>query len=695
MNKMKINVGIDLGTTYSAVATFNKAKGEVEILPNDLGKNCTPSVICIEDGRVTIGDEAKKTLSAGNLNTAAFYKSMMGEPGYSIFLDGKEYTPEDLSREFLRVLKASVEEANDVEIGGAVITVPAYFNEAQRKATMNAGKAAGFDVLKIINEPTSAIIAYGLTGAGRKNVMVYDLGGGTFDVTIARVDGTKVDVISTNGNHQLGGKDWDRTLIEEMCRRFLDDYGVNLGDYPETYQELLVKCEDTKKKLTSLSSTTIAIHCEGYSANYEVTREFFDAQTDDLLNETVMLVNQCFEEIGGGFGWHSLDEVVLVGGSTRMPQVKEMIIREYGKPPITKNINVDTIVAAGAAMQAQLCTENMLVLGGRAGGAVGAAGVSGGLVIRGSDIQDITAHSLGMLALSKDETDYVNSIIIEKNSKMDEQFGRKYQFSGETLDVYVLQGESKSPYDCTLLYKYVISGMPGKQKNEFTVNFLYNKNGIVEVNAKLADGTSLGAKQYDVTESISDIIARLQKEREEAKNAVKDAEIMFVIDTSGSMSGTPILKAKQAMKDFMSDINLAHTRVGILNFADTCAWACPFTNDGRRVSDAINRLDIDGQCGYGTSATPLGQYGSAFKLRDSVKVIVVLTDGEWCYTDEEVAAASQLKHSGISIYAVGIGDANEAFLRKLASDKGAKKVDLSKLSTTFKEIASSIATEMS
>ena len=694
---MKINVGIDLGTTYSAVATFNKAKGAVEILKNDLDKNCTPSVVCIENGTVTIGEEAKDMQAAGNLNTAAFYKSMMGEKDYTVYIDGREYTPEDLSGEFLRVLKRNVEEANNVEIGGAVITVPAYFNEAQRTATMRAGKKAGLDVLKIINEPTSAIIAYGLTGSGRKNVMVYDLGGGTFDVTIAEVDGAKVKVISTNGNHQLGGKDWDLTLVEEMGRRFLDEYGVNIEDYPEEYKELQVKCEDVKKKLTNVSTTTVTVQCEGYSGRYEVSREFFDEQTANLLNETIILVNKCFEEIGNGFGWHSLDEVVLVGGSTRMPQVKEMIIREYGKPPITKNIDVDTIVAAGAAMQAQLCTENMLVLGGtsapRSGSTI--SGGSSGLVIRGSDIQDITAHSLGMLALSKDETDYVNSIIIEKNSKMNEQFGRQYQFSGDKLDVYVLQGESKSPYDCTLLYKYVISGMPGGQKNSFTVNFLYNSNGIVEVNAELDNGTSLAAQQCEVTETLSEIIARLQKEREEAKNAVKDIEVIFMLDTSYSMEGGPMRQAKAAMKDFVSNLNLKHTKVAILDFADSSRWACDFSNDQFKLSRTIDSLNVEGPSGIGNDETPLTHHGHEFKNSRAAKIIVVLTDGRWDDQNTEIRTAEKLKKSGIIIYAVGFGGADENFLSQSASEKGARKIDLSQLSSTFKEIASSIATEIS
>ncbi len=698
---MKINVGIDLGTTYSAVATFNKTKGEVEVLKNDLEKKCTPSVICIENGKVTIGDEAKDMQAAGNLNTAAFYKSMMGEKDYTIYIDGKDYTPEDLSCEYLRELKRMTEKENGVEIGGAVITVPAYFNEAQRNATLNAGKRAGLNVLKIINEPTSAIIAYGLTGQGKKNVMVYDLGGGTFDVTIAEVNGTKIQVLSTNGNHQLGGKDWDYVLIKELSERFLDEFGVNIEDYPDAYKELQVKCEETKKKLTNLSSTTVTVQCEGYSGRYEITKDFFNEQTTNLLDETISLIHKCFSEIGSGFGWSSLDEVVLVGGSTRMPQIKEMIIREYGKPPITKNIDVDTIVAAGAAMQAQLCTENMLVLGGSVGqrpianlGGSVAPQNSGAIVIRGTDIQDITAHSLGMLALASNEKDYVNSIIIKKNSKMNEAFGKKYQFSGENLDVYVLQGESNDPYDCTLLYKYVISGMKKGEKNHFTVNFLYNNNGTVEVNAVLDNGTKLSAKQCEVTETISEIVLRLRKEREEAKNKKSAAEIMFMLDTSYSMEGSPMRQAKDAMKDFVRSLDLSCVKIAILDFADKSRWVCDFTNDSSKLNSAINSLDVDGPCGICNGETPLTNRGNDFKSKDSAKIIVVLTDGVWSDQNTEIKTAKRLKSEGVTIYAVGVEGADEDFLGEIASEKGARKIDLSKLSSTFKEIASSIATEI-
>ena len=351
-------------------------------------------------------------------------------------------------------------------------------------------------------------------------------------------------------------------------------------------------------------------------------------------------------------------------------------------------------------MQAQLCTEDVLVLGGTAGaptlGLGGAAGnVAGdGLVIRGSDIEDITAHSLGMLALSKDETSYVNSIIIKKNSKMNESFGRKYQFKGETLDVYVLQGESTNPYESDLLYKYVISGMPKGQKNEFDVNFLYNKNGVVEVNAVLANGQSLSAKQCEVTESISEIIARLTKEREEAKKR-SNIEIMFMIDTSGSMSGEPVREAKRAMHEFVNTLNLeGGTKVAIVDFADSGDWACRFTSDKRTITRAIDGISIDGHNGWGNDFTPIDHYGTKFGSRDGARIAVVLTDGVWCNQGTEITASSRVKGDGVIIYAVGFGTADKAFLEKIASPDGARKVDLSKLTDTFKDIASSIATEM-
>lgn len=697
---MKINVGIDLGTTYSAVATFSKADGEVHILKNDLGEECTPSVVCFDNGHVTIGRSAKDEQKAGNVNTVAFYKSMMGDENWAAFIDGEEYSAEQLSAKFLRCLKQDIERTNNVSIDGAVITVPAYFNDRQREATMRAGAAAGLKVLKIINEPTAAIIAYGLTGGKDKNVMVYDLGGGTFDVTIAHVSGTKIDVLATNGNHQLGGKDWDNVLLDDIKDRFYTDHGIDIGEHEDDMKELQVKCEEAKKRLSAMSSTGISIMCEGILGKYTVTREDFDNKTYSLLYETILLINSCFDEISGDrkvpFGWKDLDEVVLVGGSTRMPQVKDMIIREYGRPPVTQNINVDTIVAAGAAMQAELCVSNTITLTvantNRSTGFGATPTIS--YTIKNSDIQDITAHSLGMLAKSNKDRTYANSIIIKKNSKVNTPFARDYSFRGEKLQVYVLQGESNDPYDCEIIGAYSITGMPEDNKERITVNFLYNSNGVVEVNARMESGRNLAVSRERTGESMEEIIARLERERQEAEELARKRsriEIMLMIDTSGSMSGTSIEEAKRAAKGFVSQFDLSRTYISLISFADGSTMKCRLENRERTLLRAVDSFSV-GEMGYGTSACPIGENYRKF-TKDCSKVIVVLTDGYWSEQDSEIRSAQRAKGDGIIIYGIGIGDADESFLEKISSGKG-KKVDLSELIGAFKEVAESIATEV-
>jgi len=677
---MGINVGIDLGTTYSAVAVFDDVTGQVRILKNSDDKNCTPSVTHIENGKVTIGEEAKSFQASGDLNAAAFYKSMMGEKGYSLYLDGKEYTPEQISGLYLKELIRDVSQCNNVKIDGAVITCPAYFNETQRLATLNAGKAAGLKVLKVINEPTAAIIAYGLTGSGKKNVMVYDLGGGTFDVTIAEVDGTNVRVLTTNGNHHLGGKNWDDAIADELKKRFFDEHGIDIESNQEDYSQLRVQCEDIKKRLSNISATTAVVKSQNLTGRYEITREFFDSATESLLYQTSLLVDKCFSEIGGGFSWKSLDEVVLVGGSTRMPQVKEFVRREYGKDVVTKNIDVDTIVAAGAAMQAKLSVENRLSLAG--------GGDKNRLVLTGSSIKDITSHGLGMLALSKDETYYINSIIIPKNSPLNTEFGKKYVFAGEKMDVYVLQGEIEEPRSCELLYKYCVLGFAKGQKTEFTLYFVYNQNGVVDVRAE----APLQVEKSVVNETIDEVINRLNREREERKYKASRAEIMFMVDTSYSMDGRPIRMAQKALHDSVKQFDLSKIKVSILNFAERGRFECSAESDARRIERAISSLKTE-TCGCGTSETPLTSYGDKFSEKDIARIIVVLTDGVWDNQQKEEAAAQKLKAQGITIYATGFGDADKKFLDRIASDGCGKKIDLSKLSETLVEIAGSIATE--
>ena len=705
---MKINVGIDLGTTYSAVATFSKELGRVQILKNCDNKECTPSVVWLDNDRTFIGEEAKNEQKNGNTNTVAFYKSMMGDEQYSAFINCEEYSAEDLSAKYLTELIKDIKATNNVDIDGAVITVPAYFNDKQREATIRAGQRAGLKVLKIINEPTAAIIAYGLTSGKEKNVMVYDLGGGTFDITIAHVNGTAIDVLATNGNHQLGGKDWDEAILNYVKDEFYSEYGVNIDDYPEDLKELQVKCEEAKKRLTQVSSTTISIQCEGLLGKYEVTREYFDDATSSLLDATLMLIKSSFEEIaeetGSPFGWDNIDEVVLVGGSTRMPQVKEMIIREYGKAPITKDINVDTIVATGAAMQAELCVNSKITLslgkaptGGRNVGPMGgtsntSAPMGMTLTISNSDIHDITSHSLGMLALASDGKSYINSIIIKKNSKVNTTFSRQYNFSSDKLEVYVMQGESRDPYECDILGKYLITGFPKDNKQQLSVNFLYNSNGVVEANANLADGMKLTAIKEKVTETIDQLIARLERERQEAEEAARRAraiQLIIAIDSSGSMEGNRLAEAKKAARNFVNEFDLACTKISVLSFGNNSTFKCKGENRTHAIYKAIDSITC-GEVGYGT-ASPLNNYTTF--TGDGPRILVVLTDGYWSDPSPAIATADQAKRGGVLIYGIGIGEADEEFLRKISSGSS-KKVDLSQLNTAFKEVAISIATEV-
>ena len=691
-----MNVGIDLGTTYSAVAYFDKAKGVPVILLNSEGEKTTPSVTHIENGKVSIGNEAKNYMSSGDCNAVAFYKNMMGDKDATFYLDGKEYSPEDISALYLRELIKDIEKANGVKIDGAVITCPAYFDEARRNATLNAGKRAGLNVLKIINEPTSAIIAYGLNGGAKKNVMVYDLGGGTFDVTIAEVNGAKIKVLTTNGDHCLGGKNWDSVIVDYLADKFYDEFSIDIRRNPEDLNEVQVLCEDVKKKLSQMKEVTAVVRTEGYVGKYKVTREDFDEKTLFLLNQTEMLIDKCFSDMQNngysGFGWNSVDEVVLVGGSTRMPQVKEMIVNKFGKQPVTGNINVDTIVASGAAIQAELSTSERLVLSTKSQPAtLGGAPVSNRLELRSADIEDITSHSLGMLAFDKSGEEIINSIILKKDSKIGVPENKNYQFSGDTLHAYVLQGEETDPFLCNLLYHYEISGMKRGAKNNVCVSYLYNQNGIVDVTAKTQDGTTLKVTKSQDLPSLEEIIDKLKEEKNNPKGKI---EVLMLIDISGSMKGDGIKEAKNAMETFAKNSTLPNLYIGIDKFANRHDTHLGFTNDKKRINYSIKNLSVDGKLGYGTEGSGLFNALKHKFSRDAVgKIVIVLTDGEWRSEDEAVYQAEQLKNDDVQIYAVGVAESNYEFLEKVASKGCAKKIDASELAEAFSDIAGSIAKE--
>ena len=345
--------GIDLGTTYSCISYVDDISGEPVVVDNQEGTNVTPSVVYFEDETsYTVGDVAKESAVVSPENTCEFVKRKMGTNDTAITIGDKDYSPEQISSLILTKLVKDAEIALDTEIKDVVITCPAYFGIAERTATANAGKMAGLNVLEIINEPTAAALCYGsLRDVEDKTILVYDLGGGTFDVTIIRVTPKEIVAIATDGDHQLGGKNWDAALIQHLQDAFCEAKPDFDGDFDlEALQELQLKAEKAKQQLTAKDNTKVVVSASGMKASIPLTREMFDDITSPLLKCTIEKTNDAIKAAADK-GVTKIDEIILVGGSCKMPQVKEIIEKTYPDIPI-KMFEPNTAVAKGAAIHA-------------------------------------------------------------------------------------------------------------------------------------------------------------------------------------------------------------------------------------------------------------------------------------------------------------------------------------------------------
>ena len=350
---MSIRVGIDLGTTFSAVARINEVSGKPEVIRNSFNSPITPSVLCFEEnGNVLFGEDAKSMQGMGNTNAIAFFKRNMGNDRFCVEFFGKTYNATDLSAILLKSLVKEAEQSCGEKIDSAVITVPAYFTHKERQATIEAGKKAGLKVLSIINEPTAAAFAYGLNEKeSEKTILIYDLGGGTFDVTIARIDKNKIDILGSDGNHELGGKDWDDCIAGYLAQRFYEEHGIDLGENEEKVASLLVTAESVKKQLTSKDEVTAQIVYKNIRSSITITEELFEDISDVLINLTKDLTDNLIKSIG--LSWSDITGVILVGGSTRMRMIYNYVKNMSGKEPLF-GVNVDEAVALGAAIRANI-----------------------------------------------------------------------------------------------------------------------------------------------------------------------------------------------------------------------------------------------------------------------------------------------------------------------------------------------------
>ena len=543
-------IGIDLGTTNSAVAVLEG--NESKIIPNPEGNRTTPSVVAFKNGEIQVGEVAKRQ-AVTNLNTISSIKRHMGDASYKVEIEGKQYTPQEISAMILQYLKGYAEEYLGEKVEKAVITVPAYFNDAQRQATKDAGRIAGLEVERIVNEPTAAALAYGLDKVDHEEkILVFDLGGGTFDVSILELGDGVFDVLSTSGDNHLGGDDFDNKIIEFLVAEFKRDNGIDLSQDKMAMQRLKDAAEKAKKDLSGVTSTQISLPFitagEAGPLHLEVTltRAKFDQLTLDLVERTKEPVRRALSD--AGLSASEIDQVILVGGSTRIPAVVEAVRKETGKEP-NKSVNPDEVVAMGAAIQ--------------------------GGVISG-DVKDIVLLDVTPLSLGIETMGGVFTKLIDRNTTIPTSKSQVFSTAADNqpaVDVHVLQGERPMAADNKTLGRFQLTDIPPAPRNvpQIEVTFDIDKNGIVNVRAKdLGTGkeqtitikSSSGLTDEEIERMVKDAEANAEadkkrKEEVELRNEVD--QLIFTVDKTlneieGKVDAEEVKKAETARDELKAAV---------------------------------------------------------------------------------------------------------------------------------------------
>ena len=544
-------IGIDLGTTNSCVAVMEG--GQPVVIVNSDGARTTPSVVGFaKNGERLIGDSAKRQAITNTDRTISSIKRHMGE-NYKVAIDGKNYSPQEISAMVLQKLKADAESYLGEAVTEAVITVPAYFSDAQRQATKDAGKIAGLDVKRIINEPTAAALAYGLDNEKEQKIMVYDLGGGTFDVSIIEIGDGVVEVLATNGDTRLGGDDFDNRIIDYLVSEFKKTEGMDLSSDKMAMQRLKEAAEKAKKELSTVTSSNInlpfiTMNQDGPKhLDITLSRAKFDELTADLVDRTMGPVRNALSD--AGLSASELDKILLVGGSTRIPAVQDAVKKITGKDPF-KGINPDECVAIGASIQ-----------GGKMAGDAGASSIL---------LLDVTPLSLGIETLGG-----VATKLIERNTTIPtnkKQIFSTAEDNQTAVDIHVVQGERPLAKDNKTLGSFRLEGIAPARRGvpQIEVAFDIDANGIVHVSAKdlgtgkeqaitITASTNLSDDEIDKAVKEAEQYAEADKKRKEAIDVKNEADsLIFQTEkTLGELEGKVSDPDKAAVESELSKLKAA------------------------------------------------------------------------------------------------------------------------------------------